>query len=254
MRVLPALMPMPSSAVDHALAPAEQVQREEDPQDERDRRAPALEARAGAERHAHHVHGEPDQQQQRSELHRDVHDARGGARGVQQAVGRGEDQQDGRIRRHDPGGLARAGCAGHRARPDGEVRPQQPGDPPAERDRRGDDGELQQAGGSEQPFERVRRLRPVASPSRSGVEVRDQLALEPRDLVLEHQLALLEAPHLHLVDVEVELQAMNHVVEVTVLDAQLAQPLQVLERLACRRCRSLPPCWAGLESLGDESR
>src|SRR5512143_2072860 len=41
----------------------------------------------------------------------------------------------------------------------------------------------------------------------SGVQVGDQLAFEPGDLVLQQQLALLEPPHLHLVDIQVELQA-----------------------------------------------
>src|SRR5262245_30655204 len=66
---------------------------------------------------------------------------------------------------------------------------------------------------------------------RSRVEVRDQLALEPHDLVLEHQLALLEAPQLQLVDVDVEREPADHVVEVAVLDPELAQALHAREQL-----------------------
>jgi hypothetical protein len=60
---------------------------------------------------------------------------------------------------------------------------------------------------------------------------RNELALEAGNLVLQQQLPFLQPAQLHLVDVEVELQAMDHVVEVAMLDAQRAQPLQVLERL-----------------------
>src|SRR5690606_10266937 len=64
---------------------------------------------------------------------------------------------------------------------------------------------------------------PIQFCSASGIEVRDRLALQPCDLVLEHQLALLQPPHLHLIDMDVHLQACDHLVEVAMLDAQLAQ-------------------------------
>ena len=66
----------------------------------------------------------------------------------------------------------------------------------------------------------------------SRVQVRNQLALEPGDLVLEHQLALLQALELQLVGLEVERQARDDLVEVAVRDAQLPQLLDVLEELA----------------------
>ena len=68
--------------------------------------------------------------------------------------------------------------------------------------------------------------------TRFSVQVRDQLALEPRDLVLEDQLALLEALELQLVGLEVERQARNDLVEVAMRDAQLTQLFNVLEKLA----------------------
>src|SRR5512137_1414511 len=81
---------------------------------------------------------------------------------------------------------------------------------------------------------RVARASPIACSSvliPSRVEVRDQLALEASDLVLEQELALFQPAQLDLVHVEVQLQAMNYVVEVAVLDAQAPQSVQVLERL-----------------------
>src|SRR5262245_56318383 len=63
------------------------------------------------------------------------------------------------------------------------------------------------------------------------VEVGDQLALQACDLILQHQLAFLEASQLHFVDVQVHLQPVDDIVQVTMLDAQLPQPLQPSERL-----------------------
>src|SRR5688572_21815492 len=71
----------------------------------------------------------------------------------------------------------------------------------------------------------------VASGSSLCVEVGDQLALQPRDLVLQHQFAFFQAPQLHFVDVQVHLQPVDDVVQVAMLDAQLPQPLQSPERL-----------------------
>jgi hypothetical protein len=65
----------------------------------------------------------------------------------------------------------------------------------------------------------------------SRIEVGDQLAFEPRDLVLEHELAPLQALHLQLVDFEIHAEARNDVIEVAMLDAQLAQAFDVLEQI-----------------------
>src|SRR5437660_551265 len=66
----------------------------------------------------------------------------------------------------------------------------------------------------------------------SGIEIRDQLALQARDLVLEHELALLQALQLQLIDVQIERQARDDLVEITMLDAQLTQFFHVAEQLA----------------------
>src|SRR6188508_1080961 len=66
----------------------------------------------------------------------------------------------------------------------------------------------------------------------SRVEIRDELALEPSDLVLEDQLALLETLQLQLVGLEVERQARDDLVEIAVRDAEFAQLFHVLEKLA----------------------
>jgi hypothetical protein len=47
---------------------------------------------------------------------------------------------------------------------------------------------------------------------------------------------------------------MDHVVEVAVLDAQLAQPLQVLERLRVDIVAHFRHVGPAFESLGDEKR
>src|SRR5256884_6929482 len=67
---------------------------------------------------------------------------------------------------------------------------------------------------------------------RSGIEIRDQLTLESRDLILEHELALLQALQLQLVDVQIERQPRDDLVEITMLDAQLPQLFHVPEQLA----------------------
>src|SRR5262245_18090857 len=71
----------------------------------------------------------------------------------------------------------------------------------------------------------------VGRVGRLCVEVGDQLALEPRDLILQHQLAFLQAPQLHFVDVQVHLQPVDDVIQVAMLDTQLPQALQPSERL-----------------------
>ena len=60
----------------------------------------------------------------------------------------------------------------------------------------------------------------------------NQLTFEPRDLVLEDQLALLEALELQLVGLEVERQARDDLVEIAMRDAQFAQLFNILEKLA----------------------
>src|SRR5687768_2239697 len=71
----------------------------------------------------------------------------------------------------------------------------------------------------------------VGSGSCLCVEVGDQLALQSRDLVLQHQFAFFQATQLHFVDVQVHLQPVDDVIQVAMLDAQLPQPLQSPERL-----------------------
>jgi hypothetical protein len=66
---------------------------------------------------------------------------------------------------------------------------------------------------------------------RSCVEIRYQLALQARDLVLEHELALLQALHLQFVDLEVHAESGNDVVEIAMFNAQLTQALDVLEQI-----------------------
>src|SRR5690349_11351061 len=66
----------------------------------------------------------------------------------------------------------------------------------------------------------------------SGVQIGNQLALEPRYLILEHELALLEALDLQLVGLEVERQARDDLVQIAVGDSQFPQLFNVLEKLA----------------------
>src|ERR1700720_1597884 len=75
---------------------------------------------------------------------------------------------------------------------------------------------------------RLRRCRRYPS----GVEIRDQLALQARDLILEHELALLQALHLQLIHVQIERQTGDDLIEITMFDAQLTQLLHVAEQLA----------------------
>src|SRR5687767_8482723 len=66
----------------------------------------------------------------------------------------------------------------------------------------------------------------------SGVEVGDQLALEASDLILEDELALLEALELELVGLEVERQACDDFIQIAVRYAQFPQLFHILEKLA----------------------
>src|SRR5581483_789882 len=75
-------------------------------------------------------------------------------------------------------------------------------------------------------------MRPRPSWRASGVEIGDELTLEPCDLVFQHELALLEAFELQLIDVHIEREAGDHLIEVAVLDAELAQLLHVAEQIA----------------------
>src|SRR5690348_3217955 len=67
---------------------------------------------------------------------------------------------------------------------------------------------------------------------RSGVEIRDQFALEARDLILEDEFAFLEALELQLIGLEVERQPRDDFVEIAVRYAQFPQLFHVLEKLA----------------------
>src|SRR5262249_30496386 len=66
----------------------------------------------------------------------------------------------------------------------------------------------------------------------SGIEIGNELALEPRDLVFQHELALLQPLQLQLIGVDVHRQARDDVIEVAMLDAQLAQLLHIAKQLA----------------------
>src|ERR1700674_5189491 len=68
--------------------------------------------------------------------------------------------------------------------------------------------------------------------SSSGVEIRDQLALQACDLILEHELALLQALQLQLIHVQIKRQAGDDLIEITMFDAQLTQFLHVAEQFA----------------------
>src|SRR6185437_3873017 len=74
--------------------------------------------------------------------------------------------------------------------------------------------------------------RRTAQPLPSGVQIRNQLAFEARDLVFEDQLAFLQTLQLQLVDMKIEREASDDLVEVPVLDAQLAQLLHAPKELA----------------------
>jgi hypothetical protein len=95
------------------------VQRQEDPDHGADRHAPALDARATAEGHAHDVDREPDQQQQADELHGDVDHLRARAERVQHPVDRCQHHECYRLWGADVQQFARGDPAGCRdpARP-----------------------------------------------------------------------------------------------------------------------------------------
>src|SRR5262245_1753263 len=72
----------------------------------------------------------------------------------------------------------------------------------------------------------------VSNGARSGVQIRNELAFEARDLVLQHQFAFFQALHLQLVRIHVERQAHDHLIEIPMLDTQVAQLFEILEKLA----------------------
>src|SRR5688572_15111688 len=67
---------------------------------------------------------------------------------------------------------------------------------------------------------------------RSGVQVRNQFALETRDLILENEFAFLEALELQLIGLEVEREPGDDLIQIAVRYAQLPQLFHVLEKLA----------------------
>src|ERR1700758_4471116 len=72
----------------------------------------------------------------------------------------------------------------------------------------------------------------VTIPLRSRIHIRDQLTFHARDLILEHQLALFEALQLQLIGMDIHREALDDFIEITMLDAQRAQLLDVAEQLA----------------------
>src|SRR5918993_6133627 len=73
-------------------------------------------------------------------------------------------------------------------------------------------------------------IKSTAAPS--GVQVRDPRALELRDHVFEHQLALLEPLQHELIHVWIANEPGDDLVEVSVLYTQLLEPLHVPEGLS----------------------
>src|SRR5690606_9228978 len=80
---------------------------------------------------------------------------------------------------------------------------------------------------------------PIQFCSDSGIEIRDGLAFQSGDLVFQHQLALLQAAHLHLIDMDIHVQPRDDLVQVAMLDAQLAQFLDIAEQLAINVVRAV---------------
>src|SRR5690606_15274431 len=72
----------------------------------------------------------------------------------------------------------------------------------------------------------------------SGDDVRQQLAFEPQDLILEKQLALLQALDLQLVERAVPGDLRDHIIQVAMLNAQVLQTLQQSVDVA-HRCLSI---------------
>jgi hypothetical protein len=195
---LPALMPTLS------IEPAQDLQRQHAPDDDRHHVAPAL--GAVAQRHPHHEHGETDQQHQSCQRNGKIHEMTLRLQRVQHAAERGDEHQRHEVGAHDEQRLGEArldarllrGCLA--ALGIAHVPPEPPGDD----DRRGDGDQLDQGRRREQRLKLAAhvaqqflhrlllfRPRPV---TRSCVQVGDQLALEPCDLVLQHELALLQPP------------------------------------------------------------
>lgn len=58
-----------------------------------------------------------------------------------------------------------------------------------------------------------------SSVSSLSVQVWYELALQTSDLIFEQELALFQSPQLHLVDIQIHLQSVDHIVQVAMFDA-----------------------------------
>ena len=61
------------------------------------------------------------------------------------------------------------------------------------------------------------------------VQIRNQLTLKRRDHVLDQEFALFQAANAQLIHHRIMLQPIDQVVEISMADAQLAQPIKSLE-------------------------
>lgn len=59
----------------------------------------------------------------------------------------------------------------------------------------------------------------VSLAGRSGVEIRDEFALEASDLILEHEFATFQSFDLQLVDAVVQLQTNDDVIEIPMFNS-----------------------------------
>jgi len=82
-------------------------------------------------------------------------------------------------------------------------------------------------------------------PPRLRIQIRNKLALEPLDQILEHQPAFLEAPQHDVIDLRVLAEVIDDVIQIPVLDAEISEPAGVLKR---RRINILvhPPSVSGI--------
>jgi len=67
---------------------------------------------------------------------------------------------------------------------------------------------------------------------RSRIEIRDELTFHPRDLILQHEFALLESLQLQLIGMDIERQACDHLIQVPMLNTERPQLFYVAEQLA----------------------
>ncbi len=74
----------------------------------------------------------------------------------------------------------------------------------------------------------------------SGVEVRNGLAFQAGDLILDQELAFFQPFQFEFIDQRVFRQAGNHVVQIAVFDAQLDQPTLVVFYVICLHRRDPP--------------